>query len=299
MIQDVFKLKKDSWHMKLMTTIWGYDHHDFPNMCPYFWLSVLNVIIAPVFFIFVLLAPFFVKLLEIIDAYKERRKIQCRQKEEEWIEKIRFKIKNSPDDPVVNKLARLYYLTEYKDKKISYKMRQLFYGYSEGYVTLAEKAREFRQNERNRKEIKTYSSRQEIANYTIKIKQTAKIAGFIFLGTLLFLFVKLFIFLWQYDWSYYFWKALVGFFKVILITIVAVIILFLIYLCIEGIKKLWCKYGDMCIPCYERRLKFNAFIKMMFKGLSIPFIWIWRGFVQLFYILKALKNNNCPGIDWE
>lgn len=46
MIKDVFKLKKDSWHLKLMNFIWGYNERDFPNMCPYFWLSVLNCIIV-------------------------------------------------------------------------------------------------------------------------------------------------------------------------------------------------------------------------------------------------------------
>jgi hypothetical protein len=48
MIKDIFKLKKQSWHIYLMEFLWGLTHQNFPNMCPYFWLSVANVIIAPV-----------------------------------------------------------------------------------------------------------------------------------------------------------------------------------------------------------------------------------------------------------
>ena len=41
-MNDFFVLKKNSWHVKLMKFIWDYDYRDFPNMCPYFWLSVFN-----------------------------------------------------------------------------------------------------------------------------------------------------------------------------------------------------------------------------------------------------------------
>lgn len=33
--------------MYLMEFLWGLTHVNFPNMCPYFWLSVMNVIISP------------------------------------------------------------------------------------------------------------------------------------------------------------------------------------------------------------------------------------------------------------
>lgn len=51
MIAEYFTLKKNSWHVKLMKEIWGYTHRDFPNMCPYFWLSIFNVLISPIYFL--------------------------------------------------------------------------------------------------------------------------------------------------------------------------------------------------------------------------------------------------------
>lgn len=49
MIKDVFVLKKGSWHSRLMKYTWNLSHKDFSHICPYFWLSIFNVIICPVF----------------------------------------------------------------------------------------------------------------------------------------------------------------------------------------------------------------------------------------------------------
>jgi hypothetical protein len=84
MIKDVFVLSKNAWHAKLMYFIWKYDYRDFPSMCPYFWLSVLNVIIV-IFLgipygIYRILKPFcrFIgdmcsSLSNIVDEYCENR----------------------------------------------------------------------------------------------------------------------------------------------------------------------------------------------------------------------------------
>lgn len=49
MIKDTFVLKKGSWHSRLMRYTWNLSHKDFSHICPYFWLSIFNVIICPVF----------------------------------------------------------------------------------------------------------------------------------------------------------------------------------------------------------------------------------------------------------
>lgn len=46
MFKDVFVLKKTSWHVRMMKYIWGLDYKDFTHMCPYWWLSVFNFVIA-------------------------------------------------------------------------------------------------------------------------------------------------------------------------------------------------------------------------------------------------------------
>lgn len=49
MFKDVFVLRKNAWHSRLMHYIWGLRYHDFSHICPYFWLSIFNVIISPIF----------------------------------------------------------------------------------------------------------------------------------------------------------------------------------------------------------------------------------------------------------
>lgn len=45
MFKEVFRLRPKSWHARLMKRMWNLDHYDFSHMCPYFWLSVFNVIL--------------------------------------------------------------------------------------------------------------------------------------------------------------------------------------------------------------------------------------------------------------
>lgn len=49
MFVESFKLKKGAWHVRLMKYTWNLNYYDFSHICPYFWLSIFNVIIAPVF----------------------------------------------------------------------------------------------------------------------------------------------------------------------------------------------------------------------------------------------------------
>lgn len=48
MFSDVFTLHKRSWHSRLMKYTWNIDCEDFTHLCPYFWLSIFNVIISPI-----------------------------------------------------------------------------------------------------------------------------------------------------------------------------------------------------------------------------------------------------------
>lgn len=297
MIQDVFKLKKDSWHMKLMHRIWGYNYYDFPNMCPYFWLSVLNVIIAPLFFLGVILIPVFIKLGDLIEMFAEKRKISCYEQEKKWIEEMKIRIKNTPNDPVVVSLAReynKYYTSAYKANS----RKRWFFINSHLFPELEQKAEEIKTQEREKRLAKK-TKRAEIGQYTVKIKYAAKIAGIAILLFGGYWLVKLILFLTTLNWAIILLKAVKGLGIIVGVFILAVIIILIIRGIDEGIKKLWCKYGEMCIPCYERREKVRDFFVAILKGTALPFIWIFKGGKQLFYILKALKDNNCPAIEWE
>jgi len=41
-----FELNKNGWHVKLMYYIWGTTTDDFSNMCPFFWLTILNIVLV-------------------------------------------------------------------------------------------------------------------------------------------------------------------------------------------------------------------------------------------------------------
>jgi hypothetical protein len=50
MSDKIYHLKKDGFLVKIMRYIWGFDYHDFSHMCPFFWLSVFNLIIIIPYF---------------------------------------------------------------------------------------------------------------------------------------------------------------------------------------------------------------------------------------------------------
>ncbi|HEY9485716.1 MAG TPA: hypothetical protein VIQ04_03660, partial [Nitrososphaeraceae archaeon] len=45
MLKDVFVLRRNSWHSKIMSFIWKLEPTDFSHMCPYFWITILNLLI--------------------------------------------------------------------------------------------------------------------------------------------------------------------------------------------------------------------------------------------------------------
>ena len=52
MFFDEVKLSKKSWHYVLMKFTWGKNTPQLWSFCPYFWLSIFNVIILPLTFVF-------------------------------------------------------------------------------------------------------------------------------------------------------------------------------------------------------------------------------------------------------
>jgi hypothetical protein len=46
------KLKRNGWHKKLQIYTLGLKHLELPNLCPYFWLTIVCLFIVPFVFIF-------------------------------------------------------------------------------------------------------------------------------------------------------------------------------------------------------------------------------------------------------
>lgn len=74
MIKDIFILRPTAWHARLMRYIWGFKYYDFSHICPYFWLSLLNIItIIPYVIVrYVLVYPLD-KVISMIGDMKEAR----------------------------------------------------------------------------------------------------------------------------------------------------------------------------------------------------------------------------------
>lgn len=85
MIKDVFVLRKSSWHMSLMKWIWNLNYKDFTHICPYFWMSVLNIVIIIPVAIFRGLAYAFMGMFGWIGDALEKR---VNDRYERWLNRL-------------------------------------------------------------------------------------------------------------------------------------------------------------------------------------------------------------------
>jgi ABC-type multidrug transport system fused ATPase/permease subunit len=153
MFNEGFSFKKNAWHAKLMKYIWGFESKEFTHMCPYFWLSVFNVIISPLFlpirFIFWTIIPKFIlfpiwagfkEFCNIIDKYGkklgETYEKWCIKQEEKWeeerkknlisLDRIEIdKVKEIPED-VIRAIEKDYWsgINYYKYKESKKKSKK-------------------------------------------------------------------------------------------------------------------------------------------------------------------------------
>jgi hypothetical protein len=121
MFRDVFVLKKAAWHCRLMRYIWGLSHDDFSHICPYFWLSIFNVIVSPVLlpimFGFRSILPFigkytykfsrwvFVGITETLDDWGQRMDAYTQRQYEIWEQKHLEALRKQRDSPAFKKFV--------------------------------------------------------------------------------------------------------------------------------------------------------------------------------------------------
>jgi hypothetical protein len=84
MFVESFKLSKSSWHAKMMKFMWNLNPTDFSHICPYFWLSVFNVLtIIPYLILrltFGLLGVILKDTFQWVETYFERKEREAYQK---------------------------------------------------------------------------------------------------------------------------------------------------------------------------------------------------------------------------
>lgn len=366
MIKDVFKFKKDSWHMKLMTFIWGFEYYEFRNMCPYFWLSVFNVVVG---ISIIIPGKYLVKgIRKVIDGsgqfiedtvqvYRNR----CEEADEKFRAKIREQLLNgtlSEKDDLID----LFYRSKYLDNKLPFsasmpkRLKNLIDSEVSRrahtlWLQLGEKEREDwyyprinerlvlskyaakygamrlkwekEKEEREEAEKKRKAQRAvRIGQLTIMFKRLFMVIGAL-LGTVLVAGVGYAIYfvtkwLMRVNWP----KVGYVLLQFIMIFSVIMVLIGIITLIWKLLKYLWCSYGAYCIPCAENRKTFLKVLLGIPMGIVFPIInffpllkpgdndphpgpvlwvimWVVRGFKTLFQILKAMKDNNCPAVEWE
>lgn len=307
MIKDIFKLKKNSWHLNLMKWIWGYNENNFRNMCPYFWLTIFNVVFLPfIAFLFGIRELFFISIScldKLFQAYEKR----CNERELIWLKEMEIKVKEDIKNNKLNKnlLYNLHMGCNGRDKKyhklwsrFNYENREVLW---EKYMTEEKKEREKKEIIiKPKKEIsleKKKTKEQQIAKLIIVVKHLLKVVlvgvGLI-VAYLLFLLIK--------------WMTTFNWIKIGIIALKIIIglgflglVIFVAYTIVISVAQLWCLYGKYCIPCDENRKKIGNFFPMFL----LPFKWIWkglcyvgRGIKLIWEIIVTLKQDNCPGIEW-
>jgi hypothetical protein len=294
MIKDVFVLKSNSWHSKLMKYMWNLDNKNFSHICPYFWLSVFNVFFFIPYFIIRILVMGIIKAAIFIGNYLE-------ENEEKWAQRQFEKIKNN--DPVIlEKLARMASYSGWLNLKGRYnKLFSLMLPHTSYVIPKEDEADWWHKLEdlRQRFQLIRYETdaerRQRINDEKIKRKQKinnilkvikpisiallwlvgAVIAGLAVWGTI----------------------AIVNYFRHIthkqlmsfrdgLIIIVSVVSVIAILIYVVGLSQNMTEYGK------EKSRNF-------FRNLFSPFRFIGKSIASAFIFLKQMVSDNCPAIVWE
>lgn len=280
MFVESFKLRKNSWHMSLMTYIWGFRARDFSHICPYFWLSILNlIIIIPYFVLRIVFAKFLWGGLGwLIDGMSE----YLTRVEERKFAELYSSVKV---DPLAKEEALHLCTNEW------YKFTQSFkYVDWDLYQEMEDRRRTVLILKVERKEA------AEIKSYERTIKRKARITKLVnfirplltllawalgaavigFVGWILYYVVLFFMHI-HYHINLYAVLKWIG---------IVVGFILLIWAIIRVVGWLVLKMKCTIRPSWMRHL-----LK--------PFKWFFQGIGLLIKIIVQMIKNNCPAIDWE
>lgn len=337
-MNDIFVLKKNSWHTKLMKFIWGYNYIDFPNMCPYFWLTVANICIVIIgcipYLLYKAIKPIVKQISNLFSLIEQSISTYCNQRKKNWLDSFIDKLVAN-DINAITKLEESYKLSSKVkyDSKIFYYARYTTFSKSElkGSLTneeldkvlilrenfkkwdilQAEKGEireKFLTEQRKREQIlknEAIARRKKIGEITVKLQFLFKAIGIILgigvISLVGYLLYKLFLLLSKVNYS-----IVLKYLGYIIVGVIALILAIgIIYGLVKFISFLWCKFGNYCIPCQNRRTKLSKFFNwlladnLVVNNISNFFVWLAKGFKELFLIIQMLYKNNCPPIDWK
>lgn len=266
--------------MSLMTYIWGLKYSDFSHICPYFWLSVLNlIIILPVAFVKIILgkgllggiALFFKKLYDYSVRARER--------------KIKRKIRIAKDPKRRPELFNMCY------KNFFALMRDIKYIDFALYIELVDKRNAILQaqlddEERRKKaQIEAAIKRKAFINRVLwwtKPIMIGLVWLFVALGvsTIGYMAFKLIMFFVHLKYPPVDWKLLSGIVEILALAVLVIwlIVRFFIWLS----NNVTCKVAPPWASAVGRGI-----------------MWVLTGIGTIISMAVAMAQNNCPGIDWE
>jgi uncharacterized membrane protein len=288
MIKDVFKLNPDAWHARYMEWIWDFHYTDFANMCPYFWLSVFNVVFT--------LIPI-IPLVKLIIYVVKKTIAFFKKMNEEQNAKLVEKIKEALVKKDLDFLLKMYARAQYDHPTYTKRFNNFWYYWLDYDLRNDVDNLVYDTYSKNRKTAKDTSFQKQIERkkrigiLTTRIKQAARILGLIaFVGVLVLAYFLISKLVGTFGWSKIFSAIGQG-----LLWIVGIILFVLLCsLILNGLAWLFNK----AFPVHVRSDIGTGFGKG-FKFMATPFIWIGNGFGTLIEIIVAFKENNCPAIEWE
>lgn len=305
MFVDSFTLKKNSWHAKLMWLTWHLETRDFSHICPYFWLSIANVLILPltlVIYALYYMVKYPVKWYnDMIESFETKR----REEYNKWLSDEMQKLKTDDTywDVVTEKLlASNSCSRKYQDLMFRHYKWQV---HGEAYDKFIQWRDKYFNLEHERDRIE--EERRELVkqqSFQVKLNQKAKVNWLLKIVkplTKVFLVILTGVILWV---IYILGKLLINWISTWKITVVLAnlkTIGILLLLCLGVtvivlfIRWLFLKMKhSLRIPCHVTDKIGNFFIMLL-----VPFVWIGGGIGLLFRIIGQMIRNNCPAIEWK
>lgn len=322
-IKDVFVLKKESYHCKMMNYIWGFKPTDFSHMCPYFWLTIANHIIILFVFPIKSLVKGVSWLGDKVDTLAREKRYEKRQvKEMKYETKVKQYTQRALTDEnffeeIAKSMAAHKVGAKYCFPESYFEVRDKVFYRSDSSEDAMEKFnammakweahfRELRIEERKRQaeleelrrkiQIKRKERVNDAMKYAKPIAKCGLVLGGIIVGAVV-LFLVYLLFLFLTGLSAKTWHSILTF---CLIGIVAVGSLWLLYLGLEYLISI-CPPIKINISCkWEKRI--NAVLDAIgefFSVLLMPFIYIFKKIGQGIVLLVHMLQSKCPAIKWE
>lgn len=281
MFKDKFVLHKNSWHLSMMRYIWGFTHRDFSHMCPYFWLSILNLLIIPFVAAWKTFVAILVWLADSVDEgfiiweqrqyvryenlYKNDkgrfRKLVLGMSERKFWRVIDCRMEDSP------------YLSQLKMERAKIESEQYYQ----------------RITKQRKKKESSLANKQRITNLVMRFKAVGQFLLYVAAGAtvgLVLLFVwKLCAWLSSFHYGRFdlnkFVKLLLIFGELFIAAVATIVIIY-------GILQTCKAVGNWL---YKKA--------KWFRFLAIPFVWLWKGVTTIMEIVVQIYHNNCPAVEWE